>query len=350
MVREGDGGMAGWEYTDEDLKAECAKLKILVIGCGGGGCNSVNRLNEIGIQSVETVAINTDRNHLRTVNAHKRLLIGAGTTRGLGAGGIPEVGEEAIENALNPLGQILSKADLTFITAGMGGGTGTGVAPVVAREAKKTGSLVISMATTPFDFEKGKRMEAARNGISRLNKHSDMLLLLDNNRLNDMVNNLPMKEGLSVMDQLISEVIKGLVEAVTQPSLVNLDFADLKTIMKFKGVSTILYGESTDPDSAVRDSLSNPLLEVDYEGATGALIHVTGGEKLTLKKATKVLKGMSEQLDPNAHVIFGARLDPSCGDMIRVMAVVTGIKEDGPHKGDDEFEETLEKIVVLSRR
>lgn len=198
-------------------------------------------------------------------------------------------------------------------------------------------------------------MEAARRGISKLNDSSDMMLLLDNNRLLDMVNHLPMEQGFGVMDQLVSEIIKGLVEAVTLPSLVNLDFADLRTIMRHKGVSTILYGESSDPEGAVREALGNPLLEIDYEGATGALIHVTGGEKLTVKKATRVLAGMSEQLDPEAQVIFGARVDPSCKDIIRVMAVITGIRDLPAKEGKRstermELEDTLEDLVTKGRR
>ena len=345
----GEGTVEHYD-TEEELRQECAQLKILVIGCGGGGCNSVNRLMNIGIRGVETVAINTDKSHLQTVNAHRRLLIGKDMTRGLGAGGLPDVGEACAENALDPLNTILRDVDLTFITAGMGGGTGTGVAPVVAKQAKRHGSLVISMATTPFEFERGGRMEAALRGIKKLNESSDMMLLLDNNRLLEMVNNLPMAQGLTVMDQLISEVIKGLVEAITVPSMVNLDFADLRTIMRHKGVSTILYGESTDPDGAVKDALSNPLLEVDYEGATGAMIHVTGGNKLTVKKVSRVLDGMSEQLDPDAQVIFGARVDPDCGDLIKVMAVITGIKEvpqrRGPRTKDEKkLDEALEELV-----
>lgn len=347
----GGGRMGlGHDDTEEELRRECAELKILVVGCGGGGCNSVHRLMNIGIRGVKTVAINTDKSHLRTVNADQRLLIGNQVTRGLGAGGIPEVGESCMENALEPLNEILRDVDLTFITAGMGGGTGTGVAPVVARQARKQGSLVISMATTPFEFERGRRMEAARKGIRKLNESSDMMLLLDNNRLIDMVNHLPMEQGFGVMDQLVSEMIKGLVEAVTLPSLVNLDFADLRTIMRHKGVSTILYGESTDPDGAVREALSNPLLEIDYEGATGALIHVTGGDRLSVKKATRVLTGMSEQLDLQAQVIFGARVDPECKDIIRVMAVITGIKElpqrpNGRSHEREELDGVLEELV-----
>ena len=239
---------------DRELSEECAPLKIHVIGCGGGGCNSVNRLMDIGIRGVETVAINTDKVHLQTINSHRRLLIGAAMTRGLGAGGIPDVGEACMENALEPLNTILKDSDLKFITVGMGGGTGTGVAPIVAKQAKRHGSVVIALATTPFDFERGRRMEAALWGIKKLNENADMLLLLDNNRLLNMAGNLPMNQGLAVMDQLISEIIKGLVEALTRPSLVNLDYADLRTIIRHRGVSTILYGESIDPEGAVQDA------------------------------------------------------------------------------------------------
>jgi len=339
--------MLGRGYSEDELNEELAELKILVVGCGGAGCNSVDRLNSLGLRGAETIAINTDRAHLKKINSHRRLLIGSGLTKGLGAGGIPQVGMAAMENALEPLNDVLIDTDLTFITVGMGGGTGTGVAPIVAEQAKRHGSIVISMATTPFDFEK-RRWENAAWGIRRLDHSSDMLLLLDNNRLTEMFSNLPVEQAFGVMDQLISEVIKGLVEAITEPSLVNLDFADLKTIMKQGGVSTILYGESTDPDSVVKDALSNPLLEVDYEGATGALIHVTGGKNLSLKKATKVVKGMTEPLDPDANVIFGARVDERYDNMIRVMAVITGIQDEGGLPGcDTEPEEEEENLPYV---
>jgi cell division protein FtsZ len=253
---------------------------------------------------------------------------------------------QAMENALEPLNEILQDVDLTFITVGMGGGTGTGVAPVVAEQAKRQGSLVVSIATTPFEFEKRSRGESARRGIHRLNQSSDMLLLLDNNRLLDIYSNLPVDQAFGVMDQLMSEVIKGLVEAITEPSLVNLDFADLRTIMRQKGLSTILYGESTDPDSVVKDALSNPLLEVDYEGATGAMIHVTGGKGMSLKKAEKVFRGMTEPLDSNANVIFGARVDEKYDNMIRVMAVITGISDE---RGMEAYEVDEEEELAIVR-
>ncbi len=317
----------GWEYVeDEDVAEEFQQLKILVVGCGGGGCNSISRLNSLGLRGAETVAINTDRRHLTKIKADRRLLIGAGLTKGFGAGGDPELGRVCAENALEPLNEILQGADLTFVIAGMGGGTGTGSAPVIADMAKRNGSVVMSVATTPFEFERG-RMEAAMRGIGRLGEFSDTLLIMDNNRLLDIVPHLPVEQAFGVMDQLISEVVKGLIEAITEPSLINLDFADLRTIIRQGGISTVLYGENSDPDAVVEDTLNNPLMDIDFRGATGALIHITGGSNLTLKKATRVVEGMTEFLDPNANVIFGARVDEECEGMIRVMAVITGIAE-----------------------
>jgi cell division protein FtsZ len=350
----GRGVKVGSEYIeDDDLEQEAQQLKILVIGCGGGGCNSINRLSSLGLRGAETVAINTDRRHLTNIKADKRLLIGAGVTRGFGAGGDPDLGRVCAENAWEPLNAIIHGTNLTFVLVGMGGGTGTGTAPVVAETARRYGSVVISIATTPFDFEKARKEHAAR-GIRRLESVSDTLMLLDNNRLLDMVPNLPIEQAFGVMDQLISEVVKGLIEAITEPSLINLDFADLKTIMSHGGISTVLYGENSDPESVVRDTLDNPLLDVDYKGATGALIHVTGGRNLTLKKATKVVEGMTESLDPDANVIFGARIDDDCEGLIRVMAVLTGIStvNDDVEEIDvaDDMQDEIEEVAVTYTR
>lgn len=328
------------QYSDDYLEEELRPLKILVVGCGGGGCNSVNRLNQIGIEGAETIAINTDKRHLKTIKADKRLLIGAGVTRGLGAGGNPDVGMQCAYCATDALNHVIQGADLTFITVGMGGGTGTGTAPVVAEMAKRHGSLVITIATTPFSFE-GVRMETAAQGLRRLDAFSDTLLVLDNNRLLEMVPNLPIEQALGIMDLLISEIIRGLIEAITQPSLINLDFADLCSILKQGGISTLLYGESSDPEGVVIDAFNNPLLEIDLSGATGALIHITGGTNLTLRRVEKVIRGMTEHLDPSANLICGTRIDEAYEGQIRVMAVITGIAEIADEM-DPEIEDGIE--------
>ncbi len=315
-----------WQYVDEGLSSEVPDLKVCVIGCGGGGCNSINRLNRIGSFDATTVAVNTDRRHLRTIVADQRLLISNRETHGFGAGGDPEVGRSCAEAATEALQQMLWGTDLTIITVGEGGGTGTGSAPVVAEVARRCGSLVMAIATRPFDFERG-RGQIADEGIRRLNRFCDTVLVMDNSRLMDMVPNLPVGQAFGVMDQLISESIRALIEALTRPSLINLDFSDLRTIIRQGGMATLLFGENTDPVSVVDDALSTPLIQVDFRGATGALIHVTGGNNLTMKRVDKVLTGMTEQLDESANVICGARIDPEYGSTIRVMAMLTGIPE-----------------------
>ena len=325
-MNAGWGVQVGWEYVTDDDLASVGKPKIIIVGCGGGGCNSVSRMNEIGLNSVETIAINTDRPHLAKVKAHRRLLIGQGITNGNGAGSDPEVGRICAENAVPEISKLLQGAALTFVTVGMGGGTGTGAAPVVADVAKRCGSLVVSIATTPFEME-GNRNRTAIRGLRSLRSASDTCLVLDNNRLLDMVSNLPFHQALSIMDELISEMVKGTVEAITESSLINLDFADLKTVVKQGGISTVLYGENADPDGVVKDALSNPLLDVPIGGATGALVHITGGTNLTLKRLNKVMKSLTSNLDPDAKVIFGARMDEKFEGSIRLIAVVTGIAE-----------------------
>lgn len=316
-----------WEYVeDEDIEKDLRQLKILVIGCGGGGCNSINRLNDLGLKGAETIAINTDRRHLARIKADKRLLIGASLTKGFGAGGDPELGRVCAENAFEPLNEILCGADLTFVIAGLGGGTGTGSAPVVADLARRNGSLVFSIATMPFECE-GRRVDIATRGLWRLEEFSDTLLILDNNRLLEMVPHLPVDQAFGVMDQLISEIVKGITEAITEPSLINIDFSDLRSIFRQRGISTVLYGENSDPDSVVKDALSNPFLDIDFTGATGALIHITGGSNLTLKRVTRVVEGITAFLDPQANVILGARVDDDCEGVIRVIAIITGIEE-----------------------
>lgn len=300
--------------------------RILVCGCGGSGNNTMNRITHIGVEGAITVAINTDKQHLDHTRAMQKLLVGRHITRGLGAGGDPIMGRRCAEAGRDVISKIVSGADLVFVTAGLGGGTGTGIAPIVAEEARRAGALVVAIVTTPFDVERKQRMNRALEGLQLLEKETDAVLVLDNNRLLHFVPNMPLDEAFSIMDQLIAEIVKGVVETITLPSLINLDFADVRTIMKGGGVTMMLYGESDQgPEEVVHESLNHPLLDIDIEGATGALIHVTGGPYMTLEQANQVCDLMTSKLSPTAQVIFGARHDPAFGDTIKVMSIITGV-------------------------
>ena len=300
--------------------------RILVCGCGGSGNNTMNRITHIGVEGAITVAINTDKQHLDHTRAQQKLLVGRHITRGLGAGGDPITGRRCAEAGRDGITRSVNGADLVFVTAGLGGGTGTGIAPIVAEEAKRSGALVVAIVTTPFSVERRMRMQRALEGLELLRKAADAVLVLDNNRLLHYVPNLPLDEAFSIMDQLIAEIVKGIVETITLPSLINLDFADVRAIMKNGGVTMMLYGESEQgPEDVVHEALNHPLLDIEIDGATGALIHVTGGPYMTLEQANQVCDLMTSRLSPDANVIFGARQDPAFGDTIKVMSIITGV-------------------------
>src|SRR5256884_6428961 len=304
-----------------------APPKVLVVGCGGAGGNSVHRLHRMGIHGARTVVVNTDAVHLDSIQADRKLLIGGGVTRGMGAGGRPEIGERCAEISEQELRNQIGDADLTFITVGLGGGTGTGVAPHVAELAQAAGSVVISLATTPFRAERG-RMVNAWAGIQRLRDRTDSLILLDNNRLLDLVPNLPVEQAFAVMDHLIRVIVKGVTESITVPSLINLDFSDVRSILQAGGMSTVFYGENAedDVDRVVSDTLDNPLLDVDYRGANGALIHISAGPGLRLRTANAVVEGLTAGIRPDANVIFGVRVDRKYEGILRVLAIMTGVR------------------------
>ncbi len=279
--------------------------QIKIVGCGGAGNNTINRLYNIGVQGIECIAINTDKQGLDMIKADKKILVGKSLTRGLGAGGFPEIGKRAAELARSTLSEVLKDTDLVFITAGMGGGTGTGTAPVVAEVAKEQGAIVVGMVSTPFKVERA-RMTKAEEGIANLRAAADTVIVLDNNRLLEYVPNLPLEQSFSVMDQLISETVKGISETITRPSLINLDFADVKAVMNGGGVAVMLVGEakSDKSDSVVKAALNHPLLDVDARGATGALVHITGGPDLTLSDATNIAESLTYEMDTHANVIW----------------------------------------------
>ncbi|KUG21290.1 cell division protein ftsz [hydrocarbon metagenome] len=280
------------------------------------------------VSGAETIAVNTDKQHLDMIQADKRVLVGKSLTKGLGAGGFPDIGRRAAEMARPTLENLLQDADLCFITAGMGGGTGTGCAPVVAQIAKEQGAIVVGMVSYPFQVEKA-RLLRAEDGLEALSAAADSVIVLDNNRLIKYVPNLPLGQAFSVMDQLIAETVKGISETITEPSLINIDYADVRAIMSKGGVAVMLVGESKQQnkaESVVHECLNHPLLDIDYRGATGSLIHITGGNDLTLQDAEEIASSLTYELDPHADVIWGARVNSEYEGRVRVMAIMTGVK------------------------
>ncbi|MFO7991281.1 MAG: cell division protein FtsZ [Thermoplasmata archaeon] len=305
-----------------------SRLSVYVVGVGGGGNNSINRLSRMGITGAETIAVNTDREHLENIMADNRVLIGAKHNKGLGAGGSPKVGEDCAQCASGGFNNMFKDADLIFVTAGMGGGTGTGAAPVITEIARRRGSMVIAILTMPFSFEGKMRRNYAIKGVKKIQSYANSTIILENDKLLKVVSDLPMDEAFGVMDALISDLIKSVTETVTCPSLINLDFNDLRSVLETGGVSTLMKGESSidEPLKAVEEASSNPFLSVDYTGAKKALIHVTGGPDMNLQKMNDVVTSMTSKLDPNAGVIFGARIDPLFKNKIKLMSIITGLK------------------------
>ncbi|MFB6078353.1 MAG: cell division protein FtsZ [Halarchaeum sp.] len=311
--------------TDGD---EFGDPRIVIVGCGGAGNNTINRLYNIGVEGADTVAINTDKQHLQMIEADTKILVGKSLTNGLGAGGDPSMGERATEMAQGTVKEVLGDADLVFVTAGMGGGTGTGAAPVVSKIAKEQGAIVVGMVSTPFNVERARTVKA-EEGLEKLREEADSIIVLDNNRLLDYVPNLPIGKAFSVMDQIIAETVKGISETITQPSLINLDYADMTAIMNQGGVAVMLVGETQDKnktDEVVKDAMNHPLLDVDYRGASGGLVHITGGPDLTLKEAEGIADNITERLDASANVIWGARIQENYKGKVRVMAIMTGVQ------------------------
>lgn len=307
--------------------ANIGQANIKVIGCGGGGTNATNWLYKKGIQGAEIIACNTDKQHLDMIEADRKILLGKNLTRGLGCGGYPEKGREAAKESLHELRESLTNCDMVFITAGMGGGTGTGTAPVVAQIAKEMGAIVIGTVTMPFDIERA-RIDKAEFGLQQLRDVSDTVIVIDNNRLVNIAGNLPIQQAFAVANELISTMIKGIVEIIAVPSLVNLDYADVKAIMSNGDVSVIGIGESDSEhrvEESVKRALSNPLLDVSYDGATGALIHISGGEDLTLDEVSRAGELVTESVDADANVIWGARIDETMRGRMRVMSIITGV-------------------------
>ena len=315
---------------DEELEQLLAQQrdKIKVVGCGGGGNNTVHRMTEVGIVGAETVAINTDAQDLLYTNADIKILIGRQLTNGLGAGSIPHIGEESARESEFEIKQRLSGADMVFITCGLGGGTGTGSAPVVAEVAKKSGALTVAIVTLPFEIEGHRRYENAMLGLEKLEGIVDTLIVIPNDKLLELASDLPLHTAFKVADEVLTNAVKGIAELVTRAGLVNLDFADIRTIMSDGGVAMIGVGESDTENrslEAVEKAITNPLLDVDIGGASGALINVTGGRDMTLHEAKQVVEAVSKKLDEDAKIIWGAQISDDMEKTIRVMLIVTGV-------------------------
>jgi len=310
----------------DDLKA--GKANIKVIGAGGMGSNAVTWLFNKGIEGATIYAVNTDALHLSVAKADEKILIGKELTRGLGAGGDPQRGREAAKEGLVDVKKAVSGADMVFIIAGMGGGTGTGAAPIIAQIAKETGAVVIGVVTMPFESEKA-RIDKAEFGLQELREVTDTCIVLDNDKLVDIAGQLPIEQAFAVANELVSTMCKGIVETITLPSLINLDYADVSSVMRNGGVSVIGIGEADTQErvkEAVQQALTHPLLDVDYQGADGALIHVTCGPDLKLEEFDVIGRTVSENLSPDAKVIIGARINKEFTGKVRVITIMTGVR------------------------
>ena len=323
------------KHADIDIDRELEEVlsrqqaSIKVIGAGGAGNNTINRLTEVGIIGAESIAVNTDAQDLLYASADKKILIGREITRGLGAGSNPKIGEEAAKESEQEIKKAIGTADMVFLTCGLGGGTGTGATPVIAEIAKKLGALTVGVVTLPFAMEGQKRYENATMGLEKMEQIVDTLIVIPNDKLLELAPDLPLHTAFKVADEILTNAVKGIAELVTKAGLVNLDFADIRAVMKGGGVALIGVGESDTENKAieaVEKAINNPLLDADINGANGALVNVSGGPDMTLDDARKVVETISERLADDARIIWGAQVYEDMSNVIKVMLIVTGVK------------------------
>jgi len=315
------------EELIEMLKNKQARIQV--IGVGGAGGNTISRMSEIGILGANTVIVNTDAQDLLYNDADKKILIGKTLTRGLGAGADPKIGMEAAKENKQEIKDALAGSDLVFITCGLGGGTGTGAAPIIAELSKRMGALTIGVVTMPFTMEGKQRMDNANYGLDQLEKKLDTLILIPNDKLLEFVPDVSMMAAFKVSDEILVNSVKGMTELITKPGLVNLDYADIKAVMTNGGLAMIGMGDSSSDNRAlesVQKALNNPLLDVDIDGAKGALVNVTGGQDVTIKECQQIVESISSKLASDPKIIWGAQIDKDLGDGVRAMVVVTGVK------------------------
>ena len=327
---------------DEDLISiiQGVKTNIFVVGAGGAGNNTISRLNEMGIEGATTIAVNTDAQDLFYSQSSKKILLGRQTSKGLGAGGEPSVGEECAEESEDEIRDELEGADMVFVTCGLGGGTGTGSALIIAKIAKKLGALTVAVSTMPFSAEGIKRRENAEQGLEKLQESADTVIVIPNDKLLEVAPNLPLNKAFMVSDQILGRAVKGITELITKKGLVSLDFADIRSIMSGSGMAMIGMGESDSGDRAlesVHEALSSPLLDIDISNATGALVNISGSSDLTLHEAEKIVQVVADKLDPEANIIWGTQIDESLQNMVRTTVVVSGIKSNyNPSEDSDD--------------
>lgn len=323
-----------------------SKANIFVVGTGGAGNNSISRLNEIGIEGATTITVNTDAQDLFYSQSGKKILLGRQTCGGLGAGGEPQIGEECAEESEDEIREELEGADMVFVTCGLGGGTGTGSAPIISKLSKKAGALTVAVATMPFSAEGIRRRENAEKGLEKLKANADTVIIIPNDKLLEVAPNLPINKAFMVSDEILGRAVKGITELITKQGLVSLDFADIRSIMEGSGMAMIGMGESESGDRAlesVHEALSSPLLDIDISDATGALINISGSSDLTLHESEKIVQIVADKLDPEANIIWGAQIDESLQNTIRTTIVVSGVKSQyafNENRADNDISET----------
>ncbi|MEE9237682.1 MAG: cell division protein FtsZ [Thermoplasmata archaeon] len=343
---------AALSAVDEELEEVLRGLRtvIRIVGIGGGGCNTIDRICQAGITGADLYAANTDAQHLLYRRSPKKILLGRNTTRGLGAGAMPHVGEAAARETEPELRSLLEGSDMVFITCGLGGGTGTGGAPVVAQVAKSLDALTVAICTFPFKAEGSVRWENAEYGLERLRKYVDTLIIVPNDKLLELVPRLPLSAAFKVADEVLMRSIKGIAEIVTKPGLVNLDFNDIRTVMSEGGVAMMGLGESqaeSRAEEAVDEAINSPLIDVDVSGASSALVNVIGSSDMTVLEAERVAELVQESISPNARIIWGAAIDNSLEHKLRVMVVLTGVKSRqivGPQEAPSSWESGLDLV------
>ncbi len=327
MEKEGSNTQEIDKELEILLQKQSARVKV--VGCGGGGGNSVSRMKEIGIKGCEIIAVNTDAQDLLYCNADTKILIGRELTHGLGAGSNPKIGEQAAKESEQEIRKKLAESDMVFITCGLGGGTGTGASPVIAEIAKKSGALTVGVVTLPFTVEGQKRIENAQYGLEKLASVADTLIVIPNDKLLEIAPELPIHTAFKVADEILTNSVKGITELITKAGLVNLDFADVKAVMSNGGVSLIGIGESDATNrakDAVEKAINNPLLDVDISSAKGALVNIIGGNDLSLEEYKQVMEIIGNKIAPDAKIISGAQISPDMERTIKVLLIVTGVK------------------------